>query len=84
MYENRFEWDDAKAGSNLTKHGVSFETACCVFDDAFAFDRFDLDKEPGEIRYVITGTVNGVTLSVVYTEREDRIRNNLSKKSHKE
>ena len=68
------EWDHIKAQSNLAKHAVSFETACRVFNDIFASDHLDLDSEPGEIRYVITGMVNSVLLTVIYTEREDRIR----------
>jgi len=28
-----FEWDANKAGSNLAKHGVSFEEAATVFGD---------------------------------------------------
>jgi len=28
-----FVWDSAKAGKNLTKHGVSFEEAATVFAD---------------------------------------------------
>ena len=31
-----FEWDEAKAESNLKKHGVSFREAMTVFDDAMA------------------------------------------------
>ena len=46
MNEDEFEWDAAKAKSNLAKHGVSFEAARCVFDDVFALERFDLDSEP--------------------------------------
>lgn len=30
-----FEWDSAKAGANLSKHGVSFELACEAFFDPF-------------------------------------------------
>ena len=30
-----FEWDDAKARTNLAKHGVSFELAKRVWDDPF-------------------------------------------------
>ena len=74
MDEAEFEWDAAKAESNLVKHGVSFEAARCVFDDVFAFERSDFDSGPGEIRYVITGMVNDVILTVVYTERGDRTR----------
>lgn len=31
----RFEWDSAKAVSNLARHGVAFELACEVFFDPF-------------------------------------------------
>jgi len=30
-----FEWDPAKAASNLLRHGVPFEVACEVFFDRF-------------------------------------------------
>ena len=30
-----FEWDAAKAASNLSRHGVPFELACEVFLDRF-------------------------------------------------
>ncbi len=31
-----FEWDKAKARSNIKKHGVSFEDAMAVFQDPLA------------------------------------------------
>ena len=74
MDGSEFEWDAAKGELNLVKHGVSFAAACGVFGDVFAFERCDLDSHPGEIRYVITGMVNDVILTVVYTERGERIR----------
>lgn len=45
-----------------------------MFDDVFPCERFDLDSDPGEIRSVITGIVDDVVLTVVYTERGERIR----------
>ena len=45
-----------------------------MFSDAFASERCDFDSEPGEIGYVITGMVNEVILTVVYTERGERIQ----------
>jgi uncharacterized protein len=69
-----FEWDRAKARSNLTKHGVSFEAARQVFDDVFALEQFDYVGDPPEPRCIITGMANGVILTVAYTERGDRIR----------
>jgi uncharacterized DUF497 family protein len=50
MNEDEFEWNTAKAVSNLVKHGVSFEAARSVFDDVFAFERCDFDSATGEIR----------------------------------
>jgi uncharacterized DUF497 family protein len=45
-----------------------------VFDDVFALDRFDAGSGHGEARYIITGVVNGILLTVVYTERGERTR----------
>jgi len=45
---DEFEWDRAKAESNLRKHGVAFEAACGVFDDPFALDRIDTRMNYGE------------------------------------
>ena len=36
-----FEWDDAKALSNMDKHGVSFDRAATVLLDQFALTVFD-------------------------------------------
>jgi uncharacterized protein len=68
----RFEWDPAKAKSNLDKHGVSFEFACGVFADPFAIERFDDQRTGDEDRYIIIGSADGViVLLVVYTDREN-------------
>lgn len=69
-----FEWDSDKAVGNLKKHGVSFEAAMHVFDDVFALDRPDTSMDYGEDRFAITELANGVVLTAVYTERDDRIR----------
>ena len=60
----RFEWDPAKALTNLRKHGVSFEMASLVFADPFAV--FDQDRiEGGEFRWLAIGRVEGFRLLVV-------------------
>ncbi len=71
---DEFEWDAAKATSNLRKHGVAFKDAQLVFNDVFATHRFDVDAGHGEQRMIATGMVNGVLLTVVYTERDERTR----------
>jgi uncharacterized protein len=74
MFDDAFEWDEAKAEGNLRKHGVGFEAARIVFQDAFAIERNDTRRDYGEERFVITGMVKGRPLTVVYTERGDYIR----------
>ena len=71
----KFEWDEAKAESNFRAHGVSFELAKTVFDDAFAVDRIDDREDYAEYRFFVIGmSERQVLLFVAYTEREDRIR----------
>ncbi|WP_119396305.1 BrnT family toxin [Salinibius halmophilus] len=66
-----FEWDPAKAKSNLVKHGVSFELASGVFRDPMALTIFDEDSsDAAEDRWITLGMVNGQHyLIVVHTFR---------------
>jgi uncharacterized DUF497 family protein len=59
MTEDEFEWDDAKAASNLAKHKVSFEIARLVFDDAFALIEIDASVDYGEERCIVRGIIQG-------------------------
>ncbi len=76
MDDGEFSWDDNKAASNYTKHGVSFEAATDVFKDPFAVDWLDGSENYGEIRYRITGVgeAAGLILFVAYTMRDDVTR----------
>ena len=38
-----YEWDSAKALSNIGKHGVTFDQAATVFRDALALTVFDAE-----------------------------------------
>lgn len=68
-----FEWDEAKATSNLRKHDVDFADAVGVFDDPFALSM--LDDGTGERRFVGIGTdLLGRVIVVVYTFRGDKVR----------
>lgn len=70
-----FEWNESKAASNLSKHGVSFEEAKTVFDDLLYVDFFDPDHSEEEERYLIIGQSNREHLLIVsYTERGNSIR----------
>jgi uncharacterized protein len=71
----KFEWDQDKASSNLSKHGVSFEEAKSVFDDALYVDFYDPDHSGDEERYLIVGASNrGRLLIVSYAERDGSTR----------
>ena len=69
-----FEWDDAKAATNFRKHGVTFEQAAYAFLDSFAVEWIDDRAAYGEDRVILLGMSGNQILSVVYTEREERIR----------
>lgn len=70
-----FEWDNAKASSNLAKHGVSFEQATSVFADELSLTVPDPDHSAGEQRFLIFGQAQaGRMLVVSFTDRDDRIR----------
>jgi uncharacterized DUF497 family protein len=74
----QFEWDEAKAISNLRKHGISFLDAVRIFKDPFCITEPERIVE-GELRWQTTGSLSGVIiLLVAHTleddEEEERVR----------
>ena len=66
-----FEWDQAKAKSNLRKHGVSFEEAESVFYDDLAVQFYD-ESPDDEERFILLGMSNlSRILIIVHCERGD-------------
>jgi hypothetical protein len=74
MKDDDFEWDEAKSIANDAKHGVTFERARQVFNDAFAVGNYDDRADYGEDRFTMIGMVEDTLLFVAYTERGDRVR----------
>ena len=70
--QTEFEWDEEKRGSTLEKHGIDFHDAARLFDGRPTLHA--PSKQPGEERWVVTGSLNGSIASVVYTFRDGRIR----------
>lgn len=71
-----FEYDRAKAASNLRKHGVSFEEAVTSFFDLNAVSYLDTEHSAkSDMRFINIGisTANRL-LFVVHNEDEGRIR----------
>lgn len=71
----RFEWDEAKAVSNVRKHSIHFEEAKTVFRDPLAYIFDDEWHSIEERREIIIGhAANNRLLLVCFTERADAIR----------
>ncbi len=71
----RFEWDPAKAASNVQKHGVTFEEASSVFYDPLAATGDDPDHSSEESRCVTFGMSSaGRLLVVAHTEQGEIMR----------
>jgi uncharacterized DUF497 family protein len=69
-----FEWDEVKARANFRKHGVTFAQGAYAFRDPFAVEWIDERAAYGEERFILLGMSGGQILSVVYTERGERLR----------
>ncbi len=68
----RFDWDPAKAAANLRKHGVSFEEARTVFEDAEGLIITDPEHSEDEERLILLGLSSALrALVVIHCERED-------------
>ena len=71
----KFEWETAKAASNMRKHGVSFDEAGSVFLDQLAVSGPDPDHSVGESRYITFGMSSlRRLLAVSHTYRPGAIR----------
>lgn len=74
----KFEWDPAKAESNIKKHGITFEEAKSVFYDDYAIQFYDEShSQIQEDRFLMLGTSSESNILLVcHCEREsgNRIR----------
>ena len=79
-----FEWDEDKDKANQRKHQISFEEATEVFYYAI-YETVDTRFEYGEVRLIGTGRNSQlIILTVVYTEREARIRIISARRANKQ
>lgn len=67
-----FEFDQRKSDSNKERHGIDFDDARILWEDA---DRLEIPaKTDDEPRYMIIGKIKGKVWSAVITYREHKIR----------
>ncbi len=73
----RYSWDERKNRSNIARHGIAFDDAKRIFEGPTVEkidDRFDY----GEVRVYVVGLVNGLEITVVYTDEDDGKRRIIS------
>ena len=71
----RFLWNPRKATSNERKHGVGFQEATTVFDDALSVTIADPDHSVGERRFITFGVSNiGRLIAVSHHDEGSTIR----------
>ena len=66
----RFTWDPDKNLANIRRHAIAFADAARIFEGP-TLERIDDRFDYGEIRIHAVGLVNGVEITVIYTDRED-------------
>jgi uncharacterized protein len=63
-----FDWDDAKADTNMRKHAVDFTEAMTVLSDPLAMTAYDNEHSDDEDRWVSVGqSAQGRLLVVIHT-----------------
>ena len=65
----RFTWDPAKNAANVRRHEIAFEDAARIFDGP-TVERIDDRFDYGEERTYAIGLVNGIEITVIYTDRD--------------
>jgi len=67
----RYSWDEEKNRHNIALHGIAFEDATWIFEGP-TVERVDDRFDYGEMRVYAIGLVNGLEITVVYSDREDK------------
>jgi len=63
----RYPWTESKNRRNVRLHGIAFEDAILVVE-APTVERVDDRFDYGELRIYAIGVVNGLEITVIYTE----------------
>ena len=63
----RFDWDPAKNRKNIRQHGIDFADAVAIFAGP-TWERLDDRHDYDEERWVAVGLMQGIEITVVYTD----------------
>ncbi len=73
----RYTWDDEKNRSNIKRRKIAFKDASRIFEGP-TVERIDDRFDYGEIRVYAIGLVNGLEITVIYTDRDNNQRHIIS------
>ena len=73
----RYSWDEEKNRRNLKLHGIAFEDAARIFE-APTVEKVDNRFDYAECRVYAIGLVNGLEITVIYTDRNHDERRIIS------
>ncbi|OFV94740.1 MAG: hypothetical protein A3H28_17255 [Acidobacteria bacterium RIFCSPLOWO2_02_FULL_61_28] len=60
-------WDPKKNRRNVARHGIAFEDAVKIFEGP-TLEQVDERFDYGEVRVYAVGVVNGIEITVIYTD----------------
>lgn len=73
----RFTWGREKNRINARRHGIAFQDAMRIFEGP-TVERVDDCFDYGETRIYAIGVVNGLEVTVIYTDLENEERRLIS------
>jgi hypothetical protein len=72
-----YVWDKRKGRGNVARHGIAFEDAIRIFEGP-TLERVDDRFDYGETRIYAIGVVNGLEITVIYTDVSETERRVIS------
>ncbi len=73
----RYTWKAGKSRRNIRLHGIAFEDAVRIFD-GLTLEQVDDRFEYEETRVYAIGLVNGIEITVIYTDIDEDERRIIS------
>ena len=62
-----YTWDPKKNRGNIARHGIAFEAALKIFEGP-TLERVDDRLEYSEVRVYAVGIVDGIEITVIFTD----------------
>jgi uncharacterized DUF497 family protein len=73
----KYTWDTEKNKANVKRHKIAFEDAKRIFENP-TVEKIDSRFDYREVRIYAIGLVNGLEITVIYTDRTNNERRIIS------